>query len=326
MTQFVRTPENNFSALSDFPFEPRYHQWNDLRMHYIEEGPRDAPVMLLLHGMPTWSFLYRDMIPSLLASGYRCVAPDHMGFGRSDKPTDTHWYTIARHTEILTSLICELELRNTTLVCQDWGGPIGLAQAATMPERFERLVIMNTWLHHDEHRYFDAVRSWNRNWNAGGLFDREEPDIAMLMVLATGLAETDVVIPALVGGPKPELSGRAADVYAGYAAPFHGLPDEAYNGVRRFPRSIPIESYARGNAAAQTHHYKTLLGQDKPVHFIWGCADEIFPEAGGRKWAADMGATFDALEDAAHFLQDTHGREIVAVILRRIGEALPLTA
>ena len=92
-------------------------------MHFIDEGPRNAPVMLLLHGMPTWSYLYRDCISPLVASGYRCVAPDFMGFGKSDKPTDIHWYTIARHTEILTTLITALNLQNVTLVCQDWGGP-----------------------------------------------------------------------------------------------------------------------------------------------------------------------------------------------------------
>ena len=109
-------------------------------LHYLDEGPRDGPVALLLHGMPTWAFLYRDMIPGLVAAGYRCIAPDHLGFGRSDKPTDVHWYTIARHTEVLTSLIVALDLDRITLVCQDWGGPTGLAQAAMMPERFDHLV------------------------------------------------------------------------------------------------------------------------------------------------------------------------------------------
>ena len=138
MTEFIRTPEDNFESLSDFKFQPNYHEWQDLRMHYLDEGPRDAPVMLLLHGMPTWSYLYRDFIDPLTKAGYRCIAPDHLGFGRSDKPTDIHWYTIARHTEVLTSLITKLDLNNITLVCQDWGGPTGLAQAAMMPDRFER--------------------------------------------------------------------------------------------------------------------------------------------------------------------------------------------
>jgi haloalkane dehalogenase len=102
MTDFIRTPDENFEDLPGFPYAPRYHTWQDLRMHYVDVGPEDGPVALLLHGMPTWCFLYRHMIPGLVAAGYRCIAPDHMGFGRSDKPTDVHWYTIARHVEILT--------------------------------------------------------------------------------------------------------------------------------------------------------------------------------------------------------------------------------
>lgn len=125
MSDFLRTPDSNFAELTDFPFTPYYHTWQDLRMHYVDEGPRDAPVMLLTHCMPTWSYLYRDMIPLLVQAGYGCITPDHMGFGRSDKPTDIHWYTIARHTEILTSLITKLDLKRIRLVCQDWGGPWG---------------------------------------------------------------------------------------------------------------------------------------------------------------------------------------------------------
>ena len=100
MTDFVRTDDAHFDALTDWDYEPRYHQWKDLRVHYIDEGPADGPVMLLLHGMPTWAYLYRTMIPGLVDAGYRCIAPDHLGFGRSDKPTDPHWYSIARHTEV----------------------------------------------------------------------------------------------------------------------------------------------------------------------------------------------------------------------------------
>ena len=127
MTDFCRTPDSNFDNLADYNFAPHFHQWGDLRMHYLDEGPTDAPVMLLMHGMPTWSYLYRDFIPKLVAAGYRCIAPDHLGFGKSDKPTDPYWYSIARHTEVLTSLITALDLGDITLVCQDWGGPIGLA-------------------------------------------------------------------------------------------------------------------------------------------------------------------------------------------------------
>jgi haloalkane dehalogenase len=320
MTEFLRTPDENFANLKEYTFAPRYHTWQDLRMHYLDEGPADAPVMLLLHGMPTWSYLYRDIIPMLVSAGYRCIAPDHMGFGRSDKPTDIHWYTIARHTEVLTSLITKLDLNDITLVCQDWGGPIGLAQAATMPERFSRLIIMNTWLHHPQYEYSEAIQNWNRNWHEGGMFCREKPDVGLLMVLASGLMPPEQVLPHIVAGTRPELSAAAADMCAAYTAPVAGLSDEAYNGMRRFPLSIPWDSYDNGNGAAQTHHYRRLLDWKKPVHFVWGCADDVFNEAGGRKWSAEMGATFDAIPDAGHFLQNTHGTETAGHILRRISE------
>lgn len=144
MTEILRTDDRHFDALTDWPYEPRYHQWKDVRIHYVDEGPADGPVMLLLHGMPMWGYLYRDMIPAFVAAGYRCIVPDHAGFGRSDKQTDAAWYSIARHTEILTSLVTALDLQHVTMLVQDWGGPTGLAQAATMPERFDRLVIMKT--------------------------------------------------------------------------------------------------------------------------------------------------------------------------------------
>ena len=317
MTQFIRTPDENFANLRGFDHPPRYHPWQDLRMHYVDVGPADGPVMLLLHGMPTWSYLYRDVIPALVSAGYRCIAPDHVGFGRSDKPTDIHWYTIARHVEILTSLITALDLRRVTLVCQDWGGPIGLAQAVMMPDRFDRLIIMNTWLHHPEYEYTDAIRNWNRNWHDGGIFCRERPDIALLLVLSAGLAGPDVIFPALTQGLRPQFTGLAAQIYEGFSAPFRDLPDAAYNGLRRFPLSIPFDSYDNGNGAAQTHHYRALLTWNKPVHFVWGCADDVFTESWGRQWASRMNATFDAVQDAGHFLQNSHGTVVAGHILRR---------
>ena len=319
MTSFLRTDEASFKNLEGFDFTPNYHTWQDMRVHYVDEGPKDAPVMLLLHGMPTWSFLYRTMIPKLVHAGYRCIAPDHLGFGRSDKPTDIHWYTIARHTEVLSSLIVELDLQNVTLVCQDWGGPTGLAQAAMMPDRFEHLVIMNTWLHHEGYESSGGIRRWNASWHGDGRFVRERPDVGLLLLLSSGLAGPGVVFPALEQGTEPELTGEALDVYRGYSAPYRGLPDEGFNGFRRFPLSIPLDSYHNGNAAAQELHYRTLLGWDKRCQFIWGCADDVFTEAWGREWSARMSARFDGFPDAGHFLQDTHGGQIVELILDERG-------
>lgn len=320
MTDFVRTSDEHFEALEDFPFQPNYHQWQDLRMHYVDEGPKSGRVMLLLHGMPTWSYLYRDMIPPLVAAGYRCIAPDHMGCGRSDKPTDIHWYTIARHVEILTSLITHLDLSDITLVCQDWGGPIGLAQAATMGERFSHLVIMNTWLHHPEYEYSQAIRNWIRNWHKGGLFAVEKPDIGTLMVMTAGLLDAPAAFAAMAAGEKPDLKADAEAMYRGFHAPIAGLGDKAFNGYRRFPLSIPLDSYDNGNGAAQTLHYRLLLEWQKKVSFIWGCADDVFTEAWGRKWAAQMNASFDGIPDAGHFLQNTHGQQVARLILEKSQE------
>ena len=320
MTDFARTPEQNIEALSDYPFAAHYHEWADLRVHYLGEGARDAPVMLLLHGMPTWSYLYRDFIAPLVAAGYRCIAPDHLGFGKSDKPTDPSWYSIARHTEVLTSLITALDLRDVTLVCQDWGGPIGLAQAATMPERFSRLVIMNTWLHHPEYQYSDAIRRWNRNWQEGGLFASKTPDVGTLVALSAGLISREAAIATLAKGAAPEFaSEQGARLRDAYLAPYAGLGAEAYSALPRFPLSIPFHDYARGNGAAQTLHFELLKQWDKPAHFVWGAADDIFVEEWGRKWAGLFRrSTFYSIPDAGHFLQNTHGEEIAMRLLQCI--------
>ena len=318
MTEFARTPDINFEDLDDFQYEAHFHQWQDMRVHYLDEGPRDGPVMLLCHGMPTWSYLYRHMIPALVEAGYRCIAPDHLGFGKSDKPLDLHWYTIARHTEVLSSLVVNLDLNNITLVCQDWGGPTGLAQAAMMPERFSRLCIMNTWLHHEGYEYSEGIRNWNQSWHPGGRFDLTCPDIGLLLVLSAGLAGPEIIFPALAEGRSQALSGEAALVYRGFSAPYRGLPDAAFNGYRRFPRSIPMDSFDNGNAAAQALHYRTLLAADCPSYFIWGCSDNVFTEAWGRTWAERMGASFDPIPAAGHFLQNTHGPEVADLLLKRI--------
>ena len=138
---FLRTPDTNFAELKGFDFQPRYLDINDddiagLRMHYIDEGPADGPIVLMMHGMPTWSYLYRTIIKDLVAHGYRCIAPDHIGFGRSDKVVDTSWYNIARHTKNMKQFVERLDLRNVTIMVQDWGGPIGLAQVHACPKDF----------------------------------------------------------------------------------------------------------------------------------------------------------------------------------------------
>jgi haloalkane dehalogenase len=217
----------------------------------------------------------------------------------------------------MTTLITALDLNDITLVCQDWGGPIGLAQAATMPERFSRLVIMNTWLHHPEYEYSQAITNWNRNWHEGGLFCVEKPNFGAMMCMTAGLLAPESAFEAITTGSEPDLEGPAAQMYRGFRAPIAGLGDEGFNGFRRFPLSIPLDSYDNGNAAAQTLHYRLLLNWGKPVNFIWGCADDVFTEEWGRTWAERMKASFDPIAEAGHFLQNTHGGVVAQLILER---------
>ena len=211
-----------------------------------------------------------------------------------------------------------MDLRDVTLVCQDWGGPIGLAQAATMPERFARLVIMNTWLHHPGFEYTPAIRTWIAAWTPGGLFDRNTPNAALVPLISARKAEREAIFAALLSDSEPKFTDDALRMYAGFAAPFRGLPDEAFNGLRMFPLSIPLYDYDSGNGAAQTMHHHLLLGWSKPVHVVWGGADDVFTENWGRTWAEQLGATFDLIPDADHFLQNTHGEAVVDIVLDRI--------
>jgi haloalkane dehalogenase len=322
---FVRTPDEQFEALDDFAYAPHYADVGGLRMHYVDEGPREAPVALMLHGMPTWSYLYRGVIPPMLGAGYRCVAPDHIGFGRSDKVTDPAWYDIARHTANLTQLIEELDLRDVTLFVQDWGGPTGLAQVAAMPDRFSRLVIMNTWLHHDGYVYTDAIRSWIRQNEPGGLFRDHIPDRfnwGTLMVVATRRADAQQALFPYLQGETPVLPAEVDAVRRAYDAPFAGLGEDGVAGPRQFPLSIPVHDPVRGNADAQAQHLAAVVATKLPVHFVWGLADDVFDGEWGRRWHSMIPhATWDAFDDAAHFLQDTHGEQIAQIVLAHAGRA-----
>ena len=319
---FLRTAEANFDELVDFPFEPHYLDLDGLRMHYVDEGPRDAPVALLVHGMPTWSFLYRHMIPPLLRAGYRCVAADHIGFGRSDKVTDPQWYDIARHTANLGRLVSALDLTDITLFVQDWGGPTGLAQYANTPERFSRLVIMNTWLHHDGYEYSPGIQQWIVQNSPGGLFRDNVPgkfNWGTLMAVSTQrVSPQDSLFKELAGEPGT-YSDEALAVRNSYDAPFAGLGDAGVTGPRRFPMSIPFHDPTAGNAAEQARHFGIVNSTTLPVHFVWGTNDNVFTTEWGRTWHTMIPhATWNEVP-AGHFLQDTHGAEIVSFVLAHRG-------
>src|SRR5271157_2322591 len=220
----LRTPDERFAALPGYSFAPHYLQGGGRRMNYLDEGPRAAPVALCLHGQPTWSYLYRKMIPAFLAAGLRVVAPDFFGFGRSDKPEEEATYTFAFHRDSIVGLIEALDLRRVTLVCQDWGGLIGLTIPMDMPDRFERLLVMNTTLGTGDVALGEGFLAWRA-------FSNSKPDMD---------------IAALMKRAVPGLSDAEA---AAYAAPY---PDARYKaGVRRFPNLVPDRPDAEGAALSR---------------------------------------------------------------------------
>ncbi len=291
----LRTPDARFDGLADYPFAPHYLDWEGLRMHYVDEGA-GRPV-LLLHGEPTWSYLYRAIIPPLVGAGFRCVAPDYIGFGKSDKVVEDDWYVIERHVESVRFLIEGLDLQETTLVVHDWGGPIGLRQVADMPDRFSRLVILNTWLHHAGYSYSDGIRRW-RQWATA--FEPGTGD------LPCGFVVADM-------NRLPLDAERAAQVRAAYDAPF---PDARHKaGVRRFPWCIPFAQPVEGNAADQERCYEALKLWTKPAHFIFGDRDVVFTTGWERQWAATIsGATVDTVP-GPHFPQEESGPAIAQLML-----------
>jgi pimeloyl-ACP methyl ester carboxylesterase len=229
MTDVLRTPDERFNDLPDFPFAPHYQEdlrgYSGLRMHYLDEGPTDAgDTYLCLHGEPTWSFLYRKMIPEFSAAGKRVVALDYFGFGRSDKPLADEVYQFDFHRGSIIAFIERLELSNITLVCQDWGGILGLTLPMEMPDRFSKLLIMNTTLGTGDVRLTEGFLSW-RDWV------NKNPDMP---------------VGALMKRACPDLSAAEC---AAYEAPF---PDINYKaGVRRFPNLIPDSPDAPGAALSQ---------------------------------------------------------------------------
>lgn len=303
MADFYRSPDAAFDDLVDFSYAPNYLEWDGLRTHYVDEGPKDAPVALLLHGEPTWSYLYRKMIPPLLAAGFRCVAPDHVGFGRSDKVLDDRWYIIDRHIERLAGLIERLNLNNITLFVQDWGGPIGLINAVASPERFSRLAILNTWLHHNGCEYGPGIRAWreaatNRHWLAW--------------------MRHDLPVGAIVRRSCVRPVADVAALEAAYEAPYQGSV-KAKAGARRFPWCIPFAEPEAGAAERQAQAFDALKNWSKPVNVIFGADDPIFTPAWGEKWAGMIpGATFDTVDRAGHFCQEDAGEDIVARLFKRI--------
>jgi haloalkane dehalogenase len=285
-----RTPDERFDGLPDFGFEPRYADVDGLRLHYVDEG--EGPPVVCFHGEPTWSYLYRKMVPPLAAAGSRVICPDYVGFGRSDKPTERTWYTYDRHVEFVSGLLAQLDLSDATVVVQDWGGPIGLRWAVENEDRVGRLVIMNTGLFSGQVN--EAFMAW-RN------FAERNPDLPVGFVIQ-GATATDV---------SPE-------VVAAYEAPWPNADSKA--GVAQFPLIVPITEDSPGVQEMNATRER-LATWEKPTLVCFSDSDPIFtPKAGQRFVDLIPGAEeLCVIEGAAHFLQEDRGERIAQEINRFLG-------
>lgn len=291
----LRTPDERFENLPGYPFSPRYVEVPDgdvgsLRVHYLDEGARDGPAVLLLHGEPSWSYLYRKMIPTLVAAGLRAVAPDLVGFGRSDKPAARSDYTYQRHVDWMRQATEEIGLRDVTLVGQDWGGLIGLRLVAGDPDRYARVVAANTFLPTGDTRPSPAFFRWRQ-------FSQETPRFH-----AGGIVK---------GGCVSDVPQEVIDAYN---APF---PDDAYlQGARQFPVLVPAEPddpASEPNRAA----WKVLEAWNKPFLCAFSDSDPVTAGSDAilrERIPGARGQPHTTISQAGHFLQEDKGEELAAVV------------
>jgi haloalkane dehalogenase len=295
--QTLRTSDDRFADLPDFPYEPKYALVPDgdggsLRIAWVEAGPADGEPVLLLHGEPSWSFLYRSMIPLLAGAGLRAIAPDLVGFGRSDKPTRVEDHTYARHVEWVRFLVEDvLDLRGTTLVGQDWGGLIGLRLAAEHPQRMARIVAANTGL---------------------PTGDQPMPDIWHQFRIAVQSAPTLDIGRFVAAGCKRGLDDTAR---AGYDAPF---PDESYKAAARaMPGLVPYRSDDPASGANRAAWHR-LAASTTPMLLAFSDSDPITGAMAPileRTMVGAAGRSHPTIENAGHFLQEDAGPELAAVII-----------
>jgi haloalkane dehalogenase len=287
-----RTPDERFEGLPGYDFEPHYADVDGLRMHYLDEGQGDP--IVCFHGEPTWSYLYRKMIPTLTGAGHRVIAPDYPGFGRSDKPTERGWYTYDRHVETVTRLLEGLDARDATVVVQDWGGPIGLRWAMENPDRVERLVILNTGLFAGQ--VSEAFMAWRD-------FAERNPDMPVAFVIQSATVT--------------ELS---EEILEAYEAPWPNVASKA--GVAQFPLLVPLNENDPGVAEMNVVR-EQVSKWDRPALVCFSDSDPIFtPKAGQRFVDLIPGAgELRVVERAAHFLQEDKGEEIAGEINSFLEEA-----
>lgn len=300
----IRTPDDRFDDLPGFPYAPNYAEVSadgtdgaTLRVHYLDEGPADADPIVLMHGEPTWSYLYRHMIGPLVDAGHRVIAPDMVGFGRSDKPTEQGDHSYARHVEWMTGLVFDhLDLRHITLFCQDWGGLIGLRLVAAEPDRFDRVVVGNTGLPTGHGAPSEAFLAWQ----------------------SFSQSADDFPVGAIIGaGCTTELS---ADVVAAYDAPF---PDDVLKAGPRFMPALVPTSTADPASAANIAAWEVLGSFERPLLTAFSDGDPI--TAGGAapfesKVPGAQGQQHSVIKGGGHFLQEDRGPQLASVIDRFIAD------
>jgi haloalkane dehalogenase len=308
----LRTPDERFARLPGYEFEPRYAEVRaggiaPLRMHYVDAGPSDGPVVLLVHGQPTWSYLYRHVIDVLVDAGIRAIAPDNIGFGRSDKLTERTDFTYQRHIDWLHSLVTQLDLRDVTLVGQDWGGPIGLGVLAREPNRFARVVASNTILH-----TCDPALAGELTWANFGVGDsrvtHEEALIDYLLFCVRSPALVASSFVEAVCGPL------AADVLAAYDAPY---PDPSYTaGLRQLTALLPLTRNDPGAAIGRAtwtaleqwrRPFLTAFSDGDPATRGW---ERVFRE----RVPGAAGQPHTTVAGAGHFVQEQQGEQLGHVI------------
>jgi len=300
ITQVLRTPDVNFQNLPDYNFKPNYvFVEPNIRMHYVDEGPKNGEVILLLHGQPTWSYIYRNMIPVLANAGFRVIAPDLIGYGKSDKPAAMSDYSYARHVEWVQRFIAQLRLEKINLVVHDWGGMIGVRIAALQPEQMSRLILMDTSFNNGYEVYTPRYAEGFARWRA---YLRETKDLKFGPAIAVNI-----------------FSPPASDVLEAYDAPY---PDDSYKaGARIMSSLIPITPEQAG--AAENRRLEPVLNVWKtPVLIAFTSTSErVHP--GQRKRFLDL---FPAsviwrnasIDDAKHYLQESKSKEIAELIIEFI--------
>ncbi|MEQ8515560.1 MAG: haloalkane dehalogenase [Chromatocurvus sp.] len=299
----LRTPDSRFDHLVGFDYEPHYLQVSDfeggeLRMHYLDEGPRDGAIVLLMHGEPSWCYLYRRMIPIITAAGLRVIAPDLIGFGRSDKPADRSDYTYARHVGWMQSFLDQLDVQDINLVCQDWGGLLGLRLVAENPDRFSSVVAANTFLPTGDTDLGPAFEKWRQ-------FSQETPQFHVAGVIK--------------GGTVTPLTEEVLDAYN---APF---PDESYKeGARQFPMLVPA-SPDDPAAEANRKAWAVLSQWQKPFLTAFSDSDPVTRgvDTYFQKFIPGArGLDHVTIRNGGHFLQEDQGEELAEVVVRFLTETV----